>query len=911
MKGLNQLGLKQEEIDRITASLDGSADPEGAPDRLLAILSADPTIAADQNRLERAAVIAGTSRVLSTTLADHPWLLEGAREEDPLWLRARAALVQIAGDDLLGRIDLATAMARYSSVIDGLVAEALETARESILPTHPVTARLLFAVIALGKWGANELNYRSDIDLMFVHQPVPGSGEESRAAGLALASRLIAILSASSDGPGLVVDAGLRPEGSAGPLCRSLDSYTTYYRKWSEAWELQALLKARPAAGDTDLGTGFLEMASSVIWEEGVDAEALRSIRQIKGRAEAAAPPSDIKRSRGGIRDVEFAVQILQLVHGRFDPDLRVRSTLEAIVALDDHGYIESEHATRLAEAYRFLRHLEHRIQLWDLRQTHLLPDDEVSRARLGRSLGFSGNPADGLARRLDQVRGEVRDLHERLYFRPILDSLVGVPSATLGEEDAALRLEALGFSDVLAAKRALGEMTAGLSRRSRVMHQVLPVMLDWLARSPDPDLGLAQLRVLLAHSPDHAALVTILQNNPVAGERLCLLLGTGRMLGDLMDRIPEFIPRLADDALIADIQGGEEAAARLVSLLDSRPDREVKIGTIRRFIRRRKLRIAARDVLGEATVETTLEDLSGGADAALIGALHILTEGQTDGFGVIAMGKWGGRELSYESDIDLMYVFADDTDRDRALQLATGLDAVLSEPSRHGEGYALDTGLRPEGRAGPMARSCDSYRRYYSEWVEAWELLALVRARPAAGDASLHHSFSELLDEVLWGGRLPSDLVRQIRAIKARVESERIPPDEDPDFHLKLGPGALSDVEFLVQLLQLQHGGAEPGLRTTSTLEGLQGLHETGLISSQDHLALRDSYLFCTKVRMRLHLQKGRPTDSLPTDRETLASLAVSLGFERTSELREEYLRFTRRARRTFENLFYAEADS
>jgi glutamate-ammonia-ligase adenylyltransferase len=871
------------------------------------VLAADPSIAADEESLQKLAVIAGVSRALSKTLAVNPHLLEGAETGDSTSLRVQGILIEVAGDDLMGRSDMRKSTKLLSSAIDAVVEIALNAAVTDVIEKHPIADDLSFAVVAMGKWGARELNYYSDIDLVFVHEPISGMDAESRSAALALASRLVSSLSAPTfDGPGLNVDVDLRPEGSMGPLTRSLDSYRSYYSKWGEPWELQALLKARPAAGDKDLGHRFRDLADQIIWEQGLDVDALRSIRMLKAQAETAASTTDLKRSRGGIRDIEFTVQLLQLVHGRFDPDLRVGSTLDAIDVLGRHGYIESDEAERLTAAYIFLREVEHRIQLWDLRQTHLFPGSAMARERIGRSLGFVTDPAGELARHLDEVKREVRSLHERLYFRPILDSLVGLPSARLSPVDATLRLEALGFRDVIAATTAFEELMAGLSRRSRVMHQALPLMLDWLSQSPDPDLGLGQLRLLLAHGPDHGALVTLLQNNPIAAERLCQLLGTGKLLGDLIDRIPEFIPRLADDTRLRDVRDREAATERLIGLLDSRTDPDAKEGTIRRFVRRRKLRIAARDVLGEVPMESTLHSLSDSADAAVIGALHVLTEGTSDGFGVIAMGKWGGRELSYGSDLDLMYVFDDEPNRDRGLHLATGLARVLSEPSRHGEAYEVDAGLRPEGRKGPMARSIEGFRRYYADWSEPWELLALVKARPVAGDDELLQAFTRLIEPVVWRDVLPDEMIREIRSIKARVEAERIPPGEDVDFHLKLGHGGLSDVEFLTQLLQLEHGGRLAALRVQGTFQALHRLRETDLLSTADYNALHDSYLFCSRVRLRLHLQEGRSTNSLPTDPDASARLAASLGFDRTSELREQYRRYTRRARRSFERLFY-----
>ena len=901
------LGFDETTTARIQTAIRASADPDGALVRIAPVLVADLSIVSDNDRLVKVAAIAGASRALSKTLAKNPHLLSGATKSDSVSLRVQAALVEIAGDDLAGRTGVREATGRFSSAIDEIVGEALEAVTEQVKERHRIANEVGFAVIAMGKWGARELNYYSDIDLVFVHEPVEGQDSESRSAALAIASRLVSSLSAPTfDGPALQIDADLRPEGSMGPLTRSLDGYRSYYARWGEAWELQALLKARPAAGDVDVGQRFREMADQIIWDQGLDVDALRSIRLLKAQAENAASSTDLKRSRGGIRDIEFTVQLLQLVHGRFDSDLRVKSTLDAIEALGDHDYIETHEAESLTDAYIFLRNVEHRIQLWDLRQTHQLPASLEARERIGRSLGFTTDPAGSLIAHLDEVKREVRELHERLYFRPILDSLVGLPTARLDPTEAALRLKALGFSDVVAAATAFEELTAGLTRRSRVMHQALPLMLDWLSQSPDPDLGLSQLRLLLAHSPDHGALVTLLQNNPVAGERLCLLLGTGKLLGDLIDRIPEFIPRLTDDSQLLDVRDRQDATERLLGLLDSRLDADAKVGTIRRFVRRRKLRIAARDVLGEAPMEATLGALSDSADAAITGALHILTQEDPNGFGVIAMGKWGGHELSYGSDVDLMYVFDDEHSRDRGLHLAIGLSRVLSEPSRYGEAYELDADLRPEGRKGPMARSLDGFRRYYAEWSEPWELLALVRARPAAGDEDVLESFTNITEPVIWREQLPDEIAREIRSIKARVEAERIPPGEDADFHLKLGPGGLSDIEFLTQLLQLKHGGAMPELRVTGTFPALHRLREAEILSAAAYDSLHDSYLFCTRVRLRLHLQQGSVSNSLPTDPDSTARLAASLGFERTSELREQYRRYTRRARRSFEQLFY-----
>jgi glutamate-ammonia-ligase adenylyltransferase len=871
--------------------------------RLEPVLAVVEPAALTDETLRRLCAIASVSRVIPATLANHPDLVNPGRgEAHSLALLQRHALFQIAGDDMSGSIDLIEAMLRYSTFFDELMETALAAARDRVSSQHPAAAEIEFAVIAMGKWGAQELNYYSDIDLLFVHGEYGEDPEAGRKAALALSSRLLSSLTDSSfDGPGLIVDADLRPEGTMGPLTRRMEAYERYYEQWAEPWELQSLIKARVAAGDTGLGRRFADMASRFIWETGLDVEALRGLRRIKALTEDRANPEDIKRAPGGIRDIEFTVQMLQLVHGRHDPSLRERSTLGALGALETGEFITSGERAELETGYRFLRRLEHQIQLWDLRQTHRFPADVDDRARLASNLGMPD--AEALTDHLRTIRSQARTLHERIYFRPVLESLVGSPSARLGPDRAGERLAALGFGNARESGKALEELTRGLSRRSRAMQQMMPLMLDWLSLAPDPDLGLSQLRLLLADTPDHSSLVARLLNSPTTGERLAMLLGTGQLLGELIDRIPEAIPRLESDETLDSIRGRDEAAQRLLGLLQSRPDLEDRIGTIRRFARRRRLRIAARDILRDHPVTGTIEALSATADAAMIGALEVAAPEQQ--FGVIAMGRWGGGELSYGSDLDLMYVY-EGMDREEALAIPGRLRQILSDPGRHGEGYQLDSDLRPEGKSGPIARSVESLGRYYTEWAEPWELLALTRARAVAGHQEVIKSFHDTINPVLWRHDVKTEVIQSIRKIKARVEAERIDPEEDPDFHIKLGPGSLSDIEFLTQLLQLKHGADNPHLQTTVTVNALRALLEMGVLDQSDYNALTTSYEFCTGVRLRLHLQRGRHANSLPADPDQLSKLASSLGYDRTVELRERFQQVTRRARRVFERLFF-----
>jgi glutamate-ammonia-ligase adenylyltransferase len=455
-------------------------------------------------------------------------------------------------------------------------------------------------------------------------------------------------------------------------------------------------------------------------------------------------------------------------------------------------------------------------------------------------------------------------------------------------------------------------------------MQQMLPLMMDWLSDAPHPDLGLEQLRLLVTSIPDNGALIGTLRDAPVAAERLCRLLGTSRLLGQMLDRIPEFLSRLGDDRALADLPSREalvDGATQHVLLRDSYPE---QYRAIRRFVRRRLLWIAVRDLLGQAAMPEVGRDLADTADAAAAAALAAVhqevrrsptfTDLPIVPFTVIAMGKWGGRELNYSSDIDMLFVYdtpdgvEGELTRQYANKTATEFMAALGQVTPEGAAFRVDADLRPEGKNGPLARSLDSYAGYYDKWAQTWEFQSLIKARPAAGDPNLGEQFIHLIAPHVYPDTLNPDAIRSIRTMKARIERERLGPGEDPDFHVKLGKGGLNDIEFLVQLNQMRFGGHNPELRIPGTEAALEQLAESGYLSSAAAGDLVAAYRFCGTLRNRLFLQMGRPIDSLPTDQDELTRLALSLGhFDAPrSSIREEYRRLTRRARRLVERNFY-----
>jgi glutamate-ammonia-ligase adenylyltransferase len=916
----------------VRRSIERSADPLTGRAALSRLLDAHPGLSAeladDEALLDAVVAVAVASRSLLAVLERDEGALDMLRDEQlratvtapelaaqtkavlaaadpPAALRRwkHRQIVRIAGRDLLGIADLRAVGADLAAVAQA----ALDTALAIAAPTVPM------AVIGMGKLGGIELNYASDVDVVFVHEGDTAAAEQAARALLRVMTE------PSADGIVFRTDADLRPEGRSGALSRALDAYEAYWQRWAQTWELQALIKARPVAGDPALGAAFVARAEPYVWPDVLDPAAVHEVRAMKARTEQLLASKglqtrELKRGYGGIRDIEFAVQLLQLVHGRHDHSIRARGTLDALEQLSAGGYVTIPDARQLDEAYVWLRTVEHRLQLVDEHQTHTLPADDTARTHLARVLGYRDEPGASALNRLDadQQRHQriVRSIHEKLFFAPLLDTLAGV--GALSMEAAQERLTAFGFRDIAQTRAALEELTAGLTRRSRVMQQLLPAMLGWLSAAPDPDLGLLALRRLTEGYNRSSTLARRFRDSPIAAERTCRVLGSSRVLGAALYRQPEFVDALADDATLDTEATRAELVVEALDALDWREDDADRRSGLRRFKRRHLLRIGARDVLGFAGLDAAGRELSGLADACVEAALRSLEP--TLPFAVIGLGRLGGAELSYASDIDVIFVYDGSTASDFAVaeRTATRLVRAIGDSTSEGRTFRVDTRLRPEGNQGPLARSLGGYRAYFEQWAQTWEFQALTKARVVAGDPRLGARFVDLAHEFVYRDPFPDEWRRDVRRMKARIESERIPPGEDPQFHLKLGRGSLSDIEFTVQLEQLAHGGTRPEVREPSTLRALDALVAIGAVSDDDAAPLRESFVLVERARNYRYLLTATPGDSLPVDGDEAEKLARMLGYTHRPQqsLRDDYRRVTRRARAIVERLLYARED-
>lgn len=847
--------------------------------------------------------------------------LAGDAASVALRVRYRRHLAQLAAWDL-GHDDPLAAMSIVAEALSDLAGAALDAAldvarREARFPAADIAATRL-AIIGMGKAGARELNYVSDVDVIFVAE---ASGEISNDRAVEIGTRLAmhamrGIHELAGEPELWEVDANLRPEGKDGALVRTLESHLAYYERWAKSWEFQALLKARPLAGDLELGERYVAGVAPKVWSSASRENFVDSVQRMRERVTDNIPADQLdvqlKLGPGGLRDVEFTIQLLQLVHGQADPAVRQRATLSALTSLAEQGFIGRVEAAEFARDYRFLRVLEHRLQLSRLRRTHLMPTDVEALRVLARASGLATS-ADELTEQWKRTKLAVRRLHERLFYRPLLSAVAALPEAgfVLSSEQAEARLAAIGFTDPAGALRHIAALTGGVSRRATIQRNLLPVMLQWFAEGADPDHGLLAFRRLSDDLGEAYWFLRMLRDSSGAAQKLTQVLSGSRFVSDLFERIPEAAAWLEHEEELRPrpLESLLEETRAITSRHQGDPDAAAL--ALRTARRREILRMALGGILGTLTVEELGRALSDITSAILTGALAI-SHSYGDGieFAIIAMGRYGGAELGFGSDADVMYVYRpagleDYEAQQRAEKIVKSLSR-LTEDLR--VPLDLDPGLRPEGKNGAIVRSLESYRAYYARWSLTWEAQALLRARGAVGDPGIIEAFHALADEVRFPAAIAEKDVREIKRIKARVEAERLPQAADPSRHLKLGRGSLSDVEWFVQLLQLQHGARVPGLRTTSTLDALAAAASEGFISEPEARRLREAWLLASRVRSAMTLWTSKTADVLPKDRQQLEGVARLLEYPpgSASQLEDDYLRTTRLARQVFEKRFY-----
>ncbi|KXB80292.1 bifunctional [glutamine synthetase] adenylyltransferase/[glutamine synthetase]-adenylyl-L-tyrosine phosphorylase [Varibaculum cambriense] len=875
----------------------------------------------------------------------------------------RSQLLQIIAEDASHPDPLAffsVVAGKLSALTDATLEGALALARAKYDPAGEVD----FAVIALGKTGAEELNYHSDIDLIYVAEPAENS-TLSEDEALEVASRLAIGISAACCGPGIEmplwpIDLALRPEGQDGATCRTVAAHAKYYQKWAKTWEFQALLKARPTAGSPRVADAYMQAVWPLVWTAVEREGFFNDTRAMRIRVEESIPSPtagrELKLGPGGLRDIEFSVQLLQMVHGRTDESLRVRPTLQALDALAQGGYIGRDSARQLADAYRFLRVVEHRMQMQRMSRTHLFPQNREDERRVGRSLrqerfGKSGE----LTSYWEKLKLQIRALQQDIFYRPLLPATAGLSKAeaALNPQAAADRLRLAGYRDTRGALGHIAALTSGVSRRSQIQSHILPVLLGWLAEGPSPDAGLLRFRRLSESIGKSHWYMGLLRDSSRVAHRLCSILSLSPYIAQRLEHVPEAVQWLDDDEKLA-TRSYAQLYAEMEALSRRHQDSSAAIDLIRQTRGRELLRCALRDVVNHLDPISTQAAITVINDATIAAASQVILrelsakEKNIPRIALVAMGRGGGRESAYASDADLLVVHSalidphwsepgvvasipaphlGDTSTHAtllanaklpapeasriAVLFAMRLQEEMNRPAA-APSLKIDYGLRPEGEDGVLSRSLTALRDYYERWAEPWEIQALLRARAFGGDQALIARFTETIDPIRYERPLDEGATRQIRLLKARMENERIPGGQDASLHVKLGPGGLSDVEWVSQLLQLQGAISCPQLRVTGTLEALKVAAEQRMLSDADLTALTEAWKLACRIRcgnvLVTNRMSGNKLDYLPTATAPAYALARLLGYApgKENDLREDYLRLARRARAVMERVFY-----
>ncbi len=929
--------------------------------------------------------IFGSSQFLSDILVRHPqlfeWLLEpgivrrpkgkedlrdeawqvvgAARTLERKWGALRKLKVQeilrIGLQDLVGRQPLAGITEELSNLADVILEAAYQMCQAELSQRHGAptltddsgdTRECPFAILGLGKLGGGELNFSSDIDLVFVYEGegetagIPGSGgvrlgrisnqEYFRKLGEMLVKGVGEV---TPEGHLYRVDLRLRPEGRSGGIASSLRSCEIYYEAWGQTWERQMLIKARLIAGDSLLGEKFQRLVVPFVYRQYLDFDALGEIRAMKERinlsvAQDKRARRNVKLGYGGIREVEFLVQGLQLLHGGKNPWVREANTLRALHRLVGQHLLADADYEALVRAYIFLRKLEHRLQILHDRQTHTLPESPRELATLARRMGYQPpehpDPVATLLEEYERHTGAVRGLYDAFLQATLpreeepaekpADPMALFFSADLPVEELRGRLAQVRFEDVDRALRNFQAIREGQPfahyppQARRALAQLGPALVAALRDVPDPDLALTTFERFMGSLAARTTFVTLLAEMQGLVGLLVQLFGTSEFLSATLLRQPELL-----DALLAPEpaarHGRERVAADIRRALLGAGTGSARLDTLRRVKKAEELRIGLQDILNQAEVTETHRALTHLAEACLAAALRIAEQDLTErfgapdppGFAIVGLGKLGGQELGYASDLDVVFVYRQDgttTGPERIShteyfsKMADRITKVLTSITQEGAAYRVDARLRPGGQKGELALPLAAFEMHFSRLAELWERQAYIKARPVAGDPEVSAAFVERTHRFVYEREEPADLGERIQAMRHRMEVERTGTGTK-GAHVKLGSGGIVDIEFLVQYLQLRHGWIRPGLRTPNTLEALRASAAEGLLPPAEATVLEESYRFLRRVENRLRIVADLSVNTLPAAPAKLEKLAKRMGYRPGPEVgsREQFL--------------------
>jgi glutamate-ammonia-ligase adenylyltransferase len=992
----------------LLARLPRSADPDMALNNLerftstlddvpsfLALISAQPGV------LSSLITVFGASRFLSTFLLIDPGhslallsdgvflgasagreqlterlesMLAGRASDEKTFLRVlrlfrKQEMLRIGLRDLLARADLRETVEDLSDLAEVCLQKAYTWADAALAARYGspliagpggMTVPARFAVIAMGKLGGRELNFSSDVDLMYVYTAdgetegiSAGNGPQANKITnhqyfIKVAEKLSAAIGQKTeDGFVFRVDLRLRPEGQRGPLAQSLGGYEIYYESWGQTWERSALIKARPVAGDDALGREFLERITPFVYRKYLDYGAIAEIRDMKQKInkdveQKGRTHRDVKLGYGGIREIEFVIQALQLIYAGRDRSLREKNALKALHILSQKGLITYHEQELLASAYVFLRTVEHRIQILDDLQTQTIPPEQRELKLLARRTGYLEQDREEELLLQDHARhtGNVRAIYDDLFafigdreaqdeaprdFELLLD-------AETSEQEAVAVLKRHGFRGPEKAYRNLLLLREGAAfihqtpRTRKLFNEIFPSLFREMISSPDPDMALNHLESFLSAQGSLETFQSLLRFDSSAGKVLIAIFANSEYLSRLLISRPVLLQNLLESRKAYGTGTCAIFHRELSEALAGVSGITEKLDLLRRFKHQEEIRIGMADLLANMDLRAVSRDLSKLAEVCLDAALRLAfseiarryqSTPSSSGLAVIGAGKLGGRELSYGSDLDILFVSSEEhAERPPAglsvfehlSKVAEKTISYLSTLTREGYAFRIDTRLRPGGSKGPLVQSIDAFRSYYGDQAETWERQALLRARPVAGDRSVGAAFCGAIQPLLYRDEDKRALAEAVRDMRRRMEEE-VGREQAGYFNIKQGAGGLVDIEFIAQYLQLVYGKEHRAIRVPGTGNSLRALRRERLLKPEEYDLLSRSYRFLRKLESRMRIVSDQATNRLPKDPEGLQGLARRMGYREEGtpagqKLLDDYAALSRQVRQVFEKM-------
>ncbi len=887
----------------------------------------------------------------------------------------RREIVRIAARDLNGLAPLEEVMEELADLASSTLQVAYQVSRRCLIRDHGVpllsgdsagVGEAEMTVIGMGKLGGRELNFSSDIDIIYFYESDRGetsgveNGSGSRKGVISLHAffnklgEMIskALSQVTEDGFVFRVDVGLRPEGKSGDMAVSLRSAEIYYESWGQSWERTAMLKARPVAGSLELGEQLLKTLQPFIYRKYLDYNLIEDMKQMKQKIDASLARSregeiNLKLGRGGIREIEFFIQALQLVYAGKNPKLRERNSLRALDTLLAANLLTEEDHRQLREAYRFLRSVEHRIQVVQERQTHNLPVKEEEMVALARRSGYlRANGPERFRQVLEEHRNHVSSIygilfhsHDEKLEQEVHPQVLFLLDPKADSDLVKDMLAERHFEDVDRAYDNLivlrrGPVKGNLTERSRrILEKITPLLIQELFESPDPDLALTNLERFMAVIATRSSYYALLSENRQTIKLLVSLFGMSEFLSKILINHPELLDSLVARSASSVVKSKETMAEELAALLDQSDYFEDRLNILRRYRNEEFLRIGLNDIHGRLLQGEVTSQLSLLGEVCLATAFRLAVAElqrfgrptwQRDGdateanLAIIAMGKLGGGELNYHSDLDIIFVYDHQgctngekqiSNHEYFAKLAQKIISILTMQTREGYVYKIDTRLRPSGNAGPLVTSLESFLDYHRKESQIWERQALTKARVVLGNNNLASQLHDIIRHTLYGTTIDDEGRQEIHRLRMRMENE-LARETDSSYNIKTGRGGMVDVEFTVQYLQLKEGWHYPELRTTSTVVALKEISTLGLLPDGGAQTLLGGYKFLRKLENRLRIINDYSANDLSGTKLYMNKLARRLGYDLNLKnpgtvLISDYEEITGKIREVFDKLF------